>query len=92
MRKLFMSVFIIGLLSIGTVSFAQSKVPVSSEDEINNEAKFLTFRDDKGDEHIIKTIGLVRFNEDGIRFEPGQTISNQETKTTIPPDRTGLER
>lgn len=65
----------------------------SAEVGIKDEAKFLTVKDEKGDQHLFKTIALIRFSEDQIEFEPGEAISAETTtEATIPQSQTPFEQ
>jgi hypothetical protein len=72
---------------VGVSSYAETE-PVmngfSSEVYTKDEAKFLTVKDEKGDQQLFKTIALLRLGENEIKFEAGEMISAEETETMIP--------
>ena len=91
--------FIIALITaasigVGITSFAEAYRPIdqltvkdrTARIRINDEAKFLTIRDENGNEHLIKTMALLEFSDDGIRLRAGKPISIDEGKTTISED------
>ena len=94
MRNFFIIAFISAAsIGLGITSFAEAYRPIDqltakdgSAGKINDEAKFLTIRDENGNEHLIKTIALLEFSEDGIGLKAGQPISIEESKTTISED------
>lgn len=96
MRNFFIIALIIAAsIGFGITSFAETYRPIDQltvknrttvKNSINDEAKFLTVRDENGNEHLIKTIALVEFSDDGIRLKAGKPISSEESKTTISED------
>ena len=56
----------------------------SAEINTKDEAKFLAIKDEKGNQQFLKTIALLRFSDDEIRFEAGEMISTEKTETIIP--------
>lgn len=87
-------------IGFGITSYAETYQPINQltvkdgttvKNSINDEAKFLTFRDENGDEHLIKTIALVEFSDDGIKLKAGKPISIDEYETTISEDLNLLE-
>jgi hypothetical protein len=96
MRKFIIIVLIAaGSVGFGITSFAESYRPIDQltvknrttvKNSINDEAKFLTVRDENGNEPLIKTIALVEFSDDGIRLKAGKPISSDESNTTISED------
>lgn len=96
MRKFIIIVLIAaGSVGFGITSFAESYRPIDQltvknrttvKNSMNDEAKFLTVRDENGNEHLIKTIALVEFSDGGIRLKAGKPISSDESKTTISED------
>jgi hypothetical protein len=80
---------------VGISSYAETG-PVmngfSSEVDTKDEAKFLTVKDEKGDQQFFKTIALLRFGENEIKFEAGEGISREKTETMIPRYQTPLEQ
>lgn len=95
MRNFFIIALIIAAsIGFGITSFAETYRPIdqltvkdrTAGNRINDEAKFLTVRDENGNEHLIKTIALVEFSDDGIRLKAGKPISSEESKTTISED------
>jgi hypothetical protein len=71
---------------VGISSYAETG-PVmngfSSKVDTKDEAKFLTVKDEKGDQQLFKTIALLRFDKNGIKFEVGEGISREKTETMI---------
>ena len=88
MKRLLLSLFMTAGITtvVGISSYAETG-PVmngfSSEVDTKDEAKFLTVKDEEGDQQFLKTIALLRFGENEIKFEAGGMIST-ETETTIP--------
>ena len=89
MKRLLLSLFMTAVITtfVGVSSYAETE-PVmngfSSEVYTKDEAKFLTVKDEKGDQQLFKTIALLRLGENEIKFEAGEMISAEETETMIP--------
>lgn len=95
MRKCFIIAYIIAAsIGFGITAHAETYRPIdqlTAKDRIagsrlNDEAKFLTVRDEKGNEHLIKTIALLEFSDNGIRLRAGKPITVDDSKTTISED------
>jgi hypothetical protein len=102
MRKFIIMVLIAaGSVGFGIISFAESYRPIDHltvkdrttvRNSIDDEAKFLTIRDENGDEHLIKTIALLEFSDDGIKLKAGKPIPINENETTISEDLNVFEK
>ena len=96
MKRFFIIVFIASVfIGFGISSFAETERSINHltvKNRINDEAKFLTIRDENGNEHLIKTIGLLEFSDDGIKLKVGKPISIDETETTISEDLNLFEK
>ena len=96
MRNFFIIALIIAAsIGFGITSFAETYRPIDQltvknrttvKNSINDEAKFLTIRDENGDEHLIKTIALLEFSDDGIKLKAGKPIPIDEHEATISED------
>jgi len=76
-----------GITGIGMNSHAETGQLTnrySVEIDTKDEAKFLRIKDEKGDQQFLKTIALLRFGQNEIKFEAGEMISTEKTETTIP--------
>jgi hypothetical protein len=87
MKWFLLSLFITaGITGIGMDSHAETGQLMnrhSAEIYTKDEAKFLAIKDEKGHQQFLKTIALLRFDENGIKFEAGEMISTEKTETTI---------
>lgn len=90
MRKFLIIAFIAASsIGFGKGSLAEADGSIkqlTQKSRINDKAKFLTIRDESGNEHMIKTIGLLEFSDDGIKLKAGKPISIDETEITISQD------
>jgi hypothetical protein len=50
----------------------------------NSVNRFTVIEDDKGDQNLMKTIGVFKVSGDGVWFELGAPISDKDYKTMIP--------
>ncbi|HWP93846.1 MAG TPA: hypothetical protein VNN20_16790 [Thermodesulfobacteriota bacterium] len=88
MKRLLLSLFMTAVITtfVGISSYAETEPVIngfSSEVYTKDEAKFLTVKDEKGDQHLFKTIALLRFDKNGVKFEVGEGISREKTETMI---------
>jgi hypothetical protein len=91
------SILIITILTnIGISSFAETDQQIErivDEGEMTDSSHFLKIKDEKGEVHLIKTLGLLRFGDGNLKLEPGEPISPIEKKdsTTIIGNQTPVD-
>ncbi|MCI0454892.1 MAG: hypothetical protein L0Y68_07860 [Candidatus Dadabacteria bacterium] len=87
MRMLLISILIITILTaIGISSFAETEQQIKrivNEGEIADSGNFLTIKDEKGEAHLIKTIGVLRFGGGSLKLETWEASFPVEKKDTI---------
>jgi hypothetical protein len=86
MRMLLKSILIITILTtIEISSFAETEQQIErivNEGEMTDSSHFLKIKDEKGEAHLIKTLGVLRFGDGNLKLEPGEPISPIEEKNT----------
>lgn len=96
MRRLVISFFITtGLTTIGISAFAETEQQIeeiATIGEVTDNSNFLTIKDEKGEANLIKTIAVLKFGDNDLRFEIGKATSSIEKKdTTIIEDKEFFE-
>ncbi|MGH7800884.1 MAG: hypothetical protein ACREOW_09695 [Thermodesulfobacteriota bacterium] len=86
MRRLVISFFITtGLTTIGISAFAETEQQIEeivTIGEVTDNSNFLTIKDEKGEANLIKTIAVLKFGDNDLRFEIGKATSSIEKKDT----------
>ena len=90
MRRLFLMFVFITTIIIATginpfISSAQQTRQVAKADKVTDDISyFLTIKDERDNENLIKTIGVFKVGNGGIEFDLGKPISSDVTKTIVP--------
>jgi hypothetical protein len=60
------------------------------KNNINDNGKFITFKDEEGNPRLFKTLALIKFGEGKVKFEIGDFSPIYQKRTNIPEYRTDL--
>ncbi len=73
-----------GGVTTHATSGGQIKKTASVNEAGDSVNRFIAIEDERGNQNLIKTIGVFKVSGSGVRFELGAPILNKEYKTIIP--------